>query len=317
MLASLEKSIPKSTKMRTIYYQGIYSSQTQLAKYLHPETGFIGTTGEKVTCSRGLDVILNPYIGQEIDEIELYDGRIINWFNPLRVLSYLFVWLGQIVNYVRVERTVTNTNLSLRYHFINLFKFNFGQQGDGSNHLNKYLNCRAEYPDDNIILWGVSKGAATTLSSLVLNNYDVNRIKMVVLEGCFSSIEDVFKHWVAHRSYTDPNFWIAKLVLFLLKKNMLSWFIRYKHNPEYDPINLVSRLPRDVPVLFITSEIDEVVPADQTIQLYDKLKESGHQKAHLLVLSRSRHPAYMFDDEEDRTRYRKFILDMYKKYGII
>lgn len=329
-------------QIRTIFYQGIYNSQVQLAKYLPETQGFIATTGEKVTCRRGLDLIINPYIGREIDEIEPYKPTFSSWLNPLKIFSYLFGFIGNWANNIDIQPRVPSSECSTRFtlseqspkvekvpkvpeveepssvrtHYINLFKFNFGQDGDLANHYDKYIGCVNEYPDHDLILWGVSKGAATTLNALVKNNYETSKIKMVVLEGCFSDIESVFKHWVENRSYFDANFWLAKVFLWLLEKDLLRYLISYRMNKDHDPVHILSSVPHNVPIVFITSAIDIVVPASQTVELYEKLRETGHPNVHLLILKNSRHHAYMFDDEEDRAAYRDFIKDLYSKYGL-
>ena len=308
-----------SESIKTIFYQGIYNSQVQLSKYLGTE-GFIATTGERIVCEKGLPLILNPFIGKEIDEIEPFQNSISNWLNPLKLFSYLFAYIGHICNGISVltetskDKDSRKDQGSLITHYINLPKFNFGQDGDLANHYYKYIQCVSENLNDNLILWGVSKGAATTLNSLTKNNYDTSRIKLVVLEGCFTSIEDVFKHWVEHRSYFDSNYILARLFLWLLSKDLLKYIVSYESKREHDPINIVDSLPHNIPIAFITCDVDIVVPASQTIALYEKVKATGHPNVHLLQLKNSRHHAYMFDDENDRNAYKTFINDLYNKY---
>jgi hypothetical protein len=316
--------------IKTIFYQGIYNSQVQLSKYLGPE-GFIGTTGERVICDKGLPIIMNPFIGQEIDEIEPFENNIFNWLNPFKLFSYVFSYIGRVCNYIRIEDAASSSSsssgqpakaafrqaASLKSHFINLPKFNFGQDGDLANHYNKYIQCVNEYPDHDLILWGVSKGAATTINALTRNNYDNSKIKMVVLEGCFTNIEEVFNHWVQNRSYFDSNYILARLFLWCLSKNILKYILNYQSKPDYNPINAIASLPHGIPIVFITCEADIVVPASQTTSLYERLKELGHPNVHLLKLKNSRHHGYMFDDENDRKAYETFINNLYKQYDLI
>lgn len=63
---------------------------------------------------------------------------------------------------------------------------------------------------------------------------------------------------------------------------------------EYDPqgiqtIELVAQLPHDLPILLVCSATDERVPAKSTINLYEKLKSTGHKNVHLLVLTSGQH----------------------------
>lgn len=313
-------------KIKTIFYQGIYSSQIQLAKYLSPK-GFISTTNEKIECKKGVPLIINPFIGKEIDEIEPFEFSFLNLINPFKILSYIFAYIGRVNNYidvVSVKSTIEERNTdigsfkdkgTLKTHFINFMKFNFGQLNDIANHYCKYIQCLSEYPDTNIILWGVSKGAATTLNAFAKNNYE--SVKMIVLEGCFTDIESVFKYWSLNREWYDPNFIIAKAFLWLLKYDLLKYIIDYQSQDSFNPINNVHLVPHHIPVILITSDIDKVVPTSHTLELYNKLLELNHPNVHLLQLKKSRHHAYTFDNEEDYTRYYNFIHDLYKKYGII
>jgi len=73
---------------KTLFYQGMYSSQTQLAKYTGKTRGFIATTGEHVICANGMEAILDPHIGIELQEVILCNKN--KWNDPLqRCSTYL------------------------------------------------------------------------------------------------------------------------------------------------------------------------------------------------------------------------------------
>ena len=73
---------------------------------------------------------------------------------------------------------------------------------------------------------------------------------------------------------------------------------------------------KGIPVIFITSEIDVVVPCKNTENIARKLAEKGKNDVYLLKLKRSSHPSYMFDDREDHDNYEAFINAIYKKYNL-
>lgn len=292
-------------KVKTIFYQGLYNSQTQASKYILP--GFTATTGEYVQCSKGLNLIHDLYIGQEINEIT----PMRSWYeclNPVRLYNFVCSRLANWYYGITVchkkndNNTDENTHDSLICHSIDYLAINFGQEDDIYNHYKKYIKFANDFPDHDYILWGVSKGGATTINAVATNKYDTNRLKMIVLEGCYDSIENVFASWQSL---------FGALMLYFLPYLPF----RYKSDPQWDPINRVSELP-DIPILIITSKADTLVPAYLTHRLADKLVESGHHYVHVLELESSAHPMYMFHYDKDRKAYYEFIHRLYKQYSL-
>ena len=66
-------------------------------------------------------------------------------------------------------------------HAVDIFKLNFGQEGDIDEHARKVALCDQKYPHMPKILWGVSRGAAVAFNAHAQNNYE--NVKMLVLEG--------------------------------------------------------------------------------------------------------------------------------------
>lgn len=302
-------------KIKTIFYQGLYNSQVQASKYIVP--GFIGTTGEYIRCEKALDLIHDVYIGEEIGEITPMNSWM-ELLNPIKLYNYICTGLSNWYYDISITRSNEAKELSsstLICHHINYFALNFGQEGDVTDHYNKYINFLRDYPDHDYIMWGVSKGAATTINAIATNKYDISKLKMIVLEGCYDSIENVFSSWGSDTAPIDcqrdinSNSWLGYLMLMILPYLP----IQYRSNPYWDPINRVGELP-DVPILLITSKADKLVPAYLTKRLFNKLQDTGHNHVYLLELAHSAHPRYMFDDEQDRGSYFKFVHGLYNKY---
>ena len=72
----------------------------------------------------------------------------------------------------------------------------------------------------------------------------------------------------------------------------------------------------DIPLLFVTSLKDGLVPPQGTMSLYNLLKARGFKKIHLLVLKKSIHPCYMISHDDDRTLYETVVHAFYKHYGL-
>lgn len=292
-------------KIKTIFYQGLYNSQVQASKYILP--GFTATTGEYVQCSKGLNLIHDLYIGQEIDEI--YPMK--SWYeclNPVRLYNYVCSRLANWYYGITVRRKSDDTRETkqnegtLICHSIDYLAINFGQEGDVYNHYKKYIKFVNEFSNHDYILWGVSKGAATTINAVASNKYDTTRLKMIVLEGCYDNIENVFASWQS--LFGAFMLWALPYLPF-----------KYKTDPQWDPINRISELP-DIPILIITSKADTLVPAYLTHRLVDKLRKSGHHQVHVLELESSSHPMYMFHCDKDRKAYYEFVHKLYRQYSL-
>jgi hypothetical protein len=300
---------PTMHDVRTIYYQGVNASQAQVSKYTGSR-GFVATTGEHIVCKQGFDVIENPFIGKELDEVspkKILNGshsRIKNFFHhPVRVIE-------QCINNscenkvfgITVQGSPAHRPTTLDAHSIDFNATSLGQNGDIAEHKTRYDLCITQYPDSYIILYGVSRGAATTFNACASNQYDMNRIKLIVLEGCFDS--------VAGAVHDSPLFWgWDKLEKTFLKT--LAWMTKFKED-GIAPIKLVDAFPENVPVLFVASKCDAIVPLSSTQRLVNALYLKGKNPIYSLVLQHSSHPKYMIDNKEDTENYRDCLHALYK-----
>ncbi len=306
---------PKQKNVRTVFYQGMFSSQTQGAKYTGSH-GFIATTGEQVINQEGLDVIQHLYVKPEIDEIIPASTK------PFRFsdisLHPKVIFYGLCSRFAHVASRYAHRsygtliegepagNQTIAAHAIDLSKINVAQQGDLENHRRRFESCRKEFPEDDVITYGVSRGAATTFQSLALSNKENNRdlaaIKLCILEGCFDSVPNIMKKRYP-RLFNSPlieNFLMA----------LASWVTSFKKDGPA-PIKIVDYFPQHIPVAFITSKKDKEVPAESTRNLAQALARAGHQHVYLLELKNSSHPRYMFDDASDTQLYKHFIHALY------
>ncbi len=192
--AQVEWINPSDKIVQTIYYQGMTNSQAQAAKYMGPG-GFVATTGEHVVCDKAIVVIQNLYIGQEIDEVRI-KAPLAGWNSVCP--DILFDKIKRLIIALKVKYTNDGIRIlpsnnakqkdSVQSYSIDLSKINIGQAGDIKNHFNKYQKCIHEYENVDLILYGVSRGAATTFSAMATHNYQ--NVRLVVLDGCFDSIEN-------------------------------------------------------------------------------------------------------------------------------
>lgn len=179
-------------------------------------------------------------------------------------------------------------------------KLNFAQDNDIEALYKAYLKVRTDYPDHKIVLVGMSRGASTIITFLA--KYQPLDIAAVVLESPFSSLETVLAYLFKEQS-----------LLFRTALSLASSVGKYKREGPR-PIDVIHDIPHTIPILFICSLQDRLVPASSTQLLYQRLCESGHPKAHILSLEYGKHAKII--NGASREEYLSTIKEFYTQYGI-
>ena len=297
---------------QTLFYSGVLSSQTQLVRYVG-QGGFIASTGESVAYKQGLpelaqalDVIYAPFIGHEIADVNLTPFS--SWRACISPITWGFVaksclthwWYGVEITKTAVPNAIHQTNASVAYHSIHLDKLSIAQKTDIDSHQLKYEAWQAsEDKSQKLIAYGVSRGAATTLVSCATNNYE--GIKLIILEGCFLSVEDTLEKRFGAFSF--------------FARRALQMVTAYRED-GVSPIDCLNNVPEGIPIAFISSLVDKEVPYQSVWQLAQALANSNKNQVYFLTLQESRHPTYMHDDLADRYKYQQFMHALYKKYHL-
>jgi hypothetical protein len=188
----------------------------------------------------------------------------------------------------------------LSEYAIDTSRVSIGQATDTNEHYEKYQLWSKETPNSSCILWGVSRGAATTFCSMAKHQYQ--DVKLVILEGCFGKMEKVFTSLLSH--------YPAKLVHRLVPL----YYKAFDHTSKQEPLDLVDQFPPNIPVVFITSKKDEVVPCENTIELAHALAARGKNDVYLYVLESSYHSEYSIKTE--KYKYFDFIHAIYRHYNL-
>jgi hypothetical protein len=312
---SREWILPENIDVPTVFFPGMGCCFfTQIARYTGPE-GFITPLGEHVYCTRGIHTIKNPcLIDAESDEIE-HQKPIQSWlalWNPF--MAFNVIWknyyftitsLDRLKYGVKVEN-VSNRE-SVRGHYSPFSATNFAQHRDIQNHKRKYDACTKAHPETPKILYGVSRGAATTFRACALHGHTYDDVRLVILEGCFDN--------VPHNLKARFPMVCAVPGLYTLCHDLLSKVTCYKKDGG-SPLDDVERFPKHLPVAFIASEADRVVPSECTKDLVQALVNAGHQEVYFLRLKASSHSKYMMDNPQDAADYQHFIHALYKKYNL-
>jgi hypothetical protein len=271
----------RNDKIITVFAQGNTSPRAQCAKYT--KSG-INIFGKQVTMKEANDIIYNPFVYPELNDVGYY------WsWNPLHIISKLFSLL-KIYYFQSTNETV---------HHIHFTELNVAGREDVTQLQHAIRNSKKQHPDKNIVLFGTSRGAANALVSISTYPGDKKDVALVILEAPFDTVPSVLKYqW----SFLSP------VVIYLLKT-----FAKY--DPNYiTPLEAIDSFPLDIPIVFVTSEVDKIVPSYLTQNLIDKIKERCHPNVHHLSLENSGHSSMSLGNSDDQKRYVKFMHDIYDQY---
>lgn len=301
-----------------LFAPGIHAAERHVAQYCQ---AYRASTGQLVYADNDFTVLgtsVQPVIFPEIIE----HATEVEPFKP----AHLFSWqklLGHLYHSISVKRLKTNERTNkltveknennekdASKHAVRLSALNLAQEADIQTLSHSYDQLIEAQPEQDIVLYGVSRGAATAFNFMATEyvNKEIKNIKAVVLEGCFDSVKNILKNKFK---------FIGKYPLLQTWTEKIFGSIYTGHNLEgIAPIKLVEQFPHEIPILFITSKIDTVVPHQCTWNLYRALKNAGHPQVYLLELKHSSHPHYMIENEYDRDYYQAAVHAFYKKFDL-
>lgn len=183
---------------------------------------------------------------------------------------------------------------------------NLGQNPDLERLDTAYQLTLKEFPEHEIVLVGVSRGAATIVNYVA--KYNPPQLAAVVVESPFDTLSSIIKH--------------------LLKRFKVNWIpfsktlghkIVRTHFPRLEPdgifpIHVVEKISPTVPIMIIHGYKDNVIPITSSRRLYIKLKEIGHKDAYLVELKSGAHAQLVHGS--DAQFYHILVHAFYKKYGL-
>lgn len=160
----------------------------------------------------------------------------------------------------------------------------------------QYINDRFENKK-NIILYGVSMGAATVVMASGFKRLPEN-VKAIISDCAFTSPYDVFAH-ILKRDYHLPEFPVMNINDMLCKKTAGYGF------KDYSTLDAVKRT--NVPILFIHGEKDDFVPTRMSRENY----EACNSPKELLIVENAGHAAAYY---ENVPLYEETVKGFLKKY---
>lgn len=191
-----------------------------------------------------------------------------------------------------------------RYKFWNL---SLGQAPDIKTLAQAHAKTTKEFPESQHVLIGMSRGASVVLSYMAL--HQPKNVKALVLESPFDTVPAVLDAAADHVPDFIKNETTRTLAASIIKN------LAGKHDPSApQPIDLVGKIPTDLPMLIITSQEDKLVPTQLTTNIYQELKDTGHTHVYLLRLARGKHSQLLHGP--DGLKYAQVVHAFYKKYGI-
>lgn len=204
--------------------------------------------------------------------------------------------LKQARNYVGVlfERGDTVVTFDFPDATRQFWRVNFAEsalgQKDDIDRLASIVIDRLELnPREKFIGIGVSRGGATWLSFMGIHGSDA--VKALVVESPPDSMASAAGEF---HGFLPIAFW--------------------KYDPKgIQPREYLHNIPRNLPILIICTKDDYRVPYSSTVEIYKILRETGHNKVHILVFESGNHAKFVLGDH--RSTYRNVAHAFYKKYG--
>ncbi len=300
LVGSLSLVAEPSRAYPTLFCHGLHAGPVQAAKYIPKHTALL--TGEIIVSPHATDFLSEPLAVPVFPEINLRNKKTDSYAKSFMCrLARKFD--TKIYGY-QIEESKTG-DLSFAGRGFNIFKNNFGQQPD-QDVLKMAYEAHKKAHHDKMLVWGCSRGAAAACTFMCTQAHDTKEhVQLVVLEGCFESsvsvIEKRFKRFGTKGVNAIKRFF----------EKRTDW-----REQGLSPLAVLDKWPENVPVLFVTSRKDTVVPLECTVACAKKLKElKPHVEVYLLILNNSSHSGYVFDDPADRALYEHVIHAFYKKYN--
>lgn len=304
---------PKGINACVIYYQGSGDSQAEASGYMINRGFKSPTTGEKIICNKGIDIIQDIWVAPELSEVVLAARKeclIKKMLHPWQTFQEHMIRKSYVQAGIRVlSEADESPKKTLAAHSINWPIVTFGQHPDLIEH-RKRVESFCQEPSrlmDDQIWMGPSRGAAVTFLAAALANKENPRlldpVKLIILEGCYGSVDSTL-----HTLYNSRIYRKAIELLF-------TTFTAYKKD-GINPFDMVRYFPKHIPVAFITSKIDKQVPELETEKLVRALMQEGHENVYLQILGHSEHGSYISGNKKDAKHYEDFMHALFQQLNL-
>lgn len=166
-----------------------------------------------------------------------------------------------------------------------------------------------------VILFGESRNAATIVRYVGNSFCPIDKIKAVVADSSFDTEQNMIKHRMR-------GWYIDRIMAVSTAESILERLTNYRRD-ELQPIDATKSiankdaglpLQRKIPMLFIASKEDKVVPPASSVNMYRVLRENGHDEAYIHLLNHGAHGWGM--EGADAASYKEVVHGFYRNTGI-
>lgn len=191
-----------------------------------------------------------------------------------------------------------------KFYRVNYNETSFGQ-GNEIGRLHKaYISTMSRYENCDIILWGLSRGAANIL--IFAGLYDLPNVKALVVESPYFTMGEVIESIMLRKNLS----WLP-----LSYGETLAEFIFKRYTRHgWSPANCIENISKNIPIFIICSKEDRLVPFSSSINVYKKLIASGHKHTYIFVAEHGKHAAIL--QGSDGEQYQWVVNAFYKKYNL-
>jgi len=187
-----------------------------------------------------------------------------------------------------------------------------GQDNDVQAFIQNIKNNPGQKGDKKILM-GVSRGAicvSNLFNRKMKKKYKhealLQSVNGIILESPAARIQD----GVDHELKRFGAGWVPYLGSIVDRFFVKSFFYGGYNPAGPHPIDSIQEIPKDLPVLFICTEEDCIIPASSTVRLAHKLVDSGHKQVYLFVYKKGSH-GHMIG-----SRYKKYVKAFLQKCGV-
>lgn len=212
-------------------------------------------------------------------------------------------------DYVALPHTVCAFNFpdaDSAWQFVLRERVSFGQDSELRRLYNIHQSTRQRYPQRKAVLFGVSRGAATVLNYLAL--YHPHDVAAAAVEAPYDHPFTVCRYLIKQWNLSAlPG--IQRVGQMIMQK-LFSHF-----DPlGQQPITTVALIDPQVPVLFVHSLEDELVPFECSVRLVARMRQAGHEKTQLCLITHGEHANVLWG--KDGAYYEQMVTHFYECYGI-
>ncbi|HSC24851.1 MAG TPA: hypothetical protein VLB80_01370 [Candidatus Babeliales bacterium] len=191
-----------------------------------------------------------------------------------------------------------------KFYRVNYNETSFGQKNEISCLNKAYQKTLSHYGNDEIILFGISRGASNAL--IFSGLYQLDNVKALLLESPYNSMSEVIEYTMQRKNLC----WLPLSYGETIAECIFKKYTRYGYSPK----NCIENISKNIPILIVCSKEDNLVPVESSINVYKKLVESGHKHAYIFITDYGKHAKILQDS--DGEKYQWVVNAFYKKYNL-